>query len=179
MVNIPPVASDKADPTVLEIYQGIEKKMGKIPNIFLSMGHSSHVLKAYFSLSELAGKTSLNAELREKIALAIAEANHCAYCLAAHSKIGKDIGISEQEIVQARRAQSEDPKTAAILHFVRRVIDHKGHVSKEEIEELKTFKISDKEITEIILLITLNLFTNYFNHIADPQIDFPSVPKIT
>jgi len=31
---------------------------------------------------------------------------------------------------------------------------------------------------EIITAVALNLFTNYFNHVADPVIDFPQAPAI-
>ena len=34
---------------------------------------------------------------------------------------------------------------------------------------------SDGEVVEIIAAVALNIFTNYFNHIAGTEIDFPVV----
>ena len=34
---------------------------------------------------------------------------------------------------------------------------------------------SDAEIAEIIANVALNIFTNYFNLVAQPEIDFPKV----
>ena len=34
---------------------------------------------------------------------------------------------------------------------------------------------SDAEITEIVSHVALNIFTNYFNHVARTEVDFPKV----
>jgi len=40
---------------------------------------------------------------------------------------------------------------------------------------LRNEGVSDGEIVEILAHIGLNLFTNYFNHVAGTEIDFPYV----
>jgi AhpD family alkylhydroperoxidase len=40
----------------------------------------------------------LSAKAREQIALAVAQANECDYCLAAHSAIGKMVGLTAEQI---------------------------------------------------------------------------------
>jgi AhpD family alkylhydroperoxidase len=59
--------------------------------------------------------------LRERIALTVAEINSCQYCIALHSVQGEPQGLAESEIQAAGEADSEDPKTAAALHFARNV----------------------------------------------------------
>ena len=34
---------------------------------------------------------------------------------------------------------------------------------------------SEAEITEIVATVSANIFTNYFNHVADTAVDFPLV----
>jgi alkylhydroperoxidase family enzyme len=48
-------------------------------------------------------------------------------------------------------------------------------VSPSEVATLRAAGFSDGEITEVIAVIAINIFTNYFNHIARTEIDFPVV----
>lgn len=169
----PETASQEAK-TLLD---AIQKKMGKIPNIFKNMANSPAALQAYLDLSKASNATSFPPALREQIALVVGQANNCHYCLSAHSAIGKTVGLTDEEILKARKGQSKTAKDQAILHFAKEMIDKKGLLSKEEVDQLKKSGVSDKELVELILLITVNIFTNYFNHITDPVIDFPIVPK--
>lgn len=178
MGRVKPVTKEQASPELQTIYQNIENKLGKIPNIFLNLGNSVNTLQAFLALSTAAEKTSLNPKLREQIALMISQANDCNYCLAAHTTISKAVGLDEQSIIEARRGESQDAKTQAILKFVKAVVNKKGHVSNQEVEQLKAAGINDKELTEIFLNIMVTTFTNYFNHITDPAIDFPIAPEL-
>jgi alkylhydroperoxidase family enzyme len=47
------------------------------------------------------------------------------------------------------------------------------------LNELRNAGVSDAEIVEILAHVGLNLFTNYFNHVADTEIDFPLVTTAT
>ena len=178
MTRIKPIPVEEAKDDVKAIYQNLEKKMGKVLNIFQSMANSPETLKAFLGLNEAAGQTSLSPKLREEIALAVAQANHCQYCLSAHSTHAKAIGMTPQEIISARQAESQDKKNQAILKFVHQVVENRGNVANQDVDGLKTAGVTDKELVEIILSITVNLFTNYFNLITDPKIDFPQAPEL-
>ncbi|WP_068470388.1 carboxymuconolactone decarboxylase family protein [Candidatus Protochlamydia phocaeensis] len=179
MARIKPVQPEEAKNEVKDIYKQIEKKMGRIPNIFLSMGNSATALKAYLSLSEAASHTSLEPKVREQLALTISQTNNCQYCLSAHTMLAKGQGLKDPDIIQARHGESQDPKTQAILKFAKTVVENRAQISNQDIAGLKAAGVNDPEIVDIILLITLNTFTNYFNHIADPKIDFPLAPELT
>jgi uncharacterized peroxidase-related enzyme len=178
MSRINPIAPEKAEAAVKPLFESISKKLGRIPNVFQTMGHSAAVLDGYLKLSESIDKTSLSPRLREQIALAVSEANQCQYCLSAHSAIANSLGIKIDEIVKSRKAESADVKTNAILSFSKKVAEKRGQISDEEVKQLKNAGVTDKEIVEIIFVITISLFTNYFNHIADPKIDFPEAPPV-
>ena len=178
MSRIPPIQAEEAQKEVRSIYQVFQKKLGKIPNIFLHMGHSKAVLQAYNSLADAANQTVLSPALREQIALVVSQANECQYCLSAHSAIGKGAGLSDQEIMEARHGQAKEAKTQAILKFAKLLSDNKGHVSDQDVQQLKKAGVSDQEMIEVILIVVQTIFTNYFNHVTDPQIDFPQAPHL-
>ncbi len=178
MSRVKPVSVDAAPLQIKPIFEQFKKKMGRVPNIFLNMGNSLPTLNAFVALSELADKTSLSPEIKTKLALTVAQTNHCNYCLSAHSAIAKSIGLQEQDILNARKAEAEEMKTQAILKFAKAVVEKRGEVSDQEMSSLKTAGATDQEICEIVLVITLNTFTNYFNNVVKTDIDFPLASKL-
>jgi uncharacterized peroxidase-related enzyme len=179
MARVKPVNLEDAKGEVHDLYQTLQKKMGKVINIFQNMGNSAATLKGFLDLSEAANRTSLPPKLREQIALAVGQTNHCQYCLSAHTMLAKGAGMNEQEIIKARHAESQDPKNRAILKFAKQVVENRGNVSNQDIASLKAAGVTDTELVEIILIIMVNMFTNYFNLITDPKIDFPIAPELS
>ena len=109
------------------------------------------------------------------IALTVAEANGCDYCLSAHTAIGGLLKIPASELDAARDGVSADPKTAAILRFARTVVDTRGKVADGDVAALRGAGASDAEIAEVVAIAALNVFTNLFNNVAATDVDFPRV----
>ena len=177
MTRVHPVTEENASPKVKFIYDLLQKKLGRVPNIFLNMGNAPAVLEGYLALSDAANHTSLSPKIREQIALVVGQTNDCRYCLSAHSAIAGSLGLKQEDILSARRGLSSDPKDHAILQFAKKLVENKGHMKDAEIVALKKSGVDDEEMLEIVMLVSLNIFTNYFNHLTDPSIDFPSVPQ--
>lgn len=161
------------------LLNGVQAKLGFTPNLLKTMANSPAVLKAYLNFSSALGIGILPAKLREQIALTVAEINECDYCLAAHAAIGKTVGLNDETIQDSRRAQSPDSKEAAVLQFVRKLVIDRGWVNDDDLARIRQAGFSDGEITEIVATVALNLFTNYFNHVAGTEVDFPRVPELT
>lgn len=178
MVRVIQVTPEKASSKVKDLYAAIQKKMGRIPNIFLNMGNSPAVLEGYLSFSEAANHTSLSPQIREQIALTVSQSNNCQYCLSAHSVLSKGAGLSDNDILKARQAQAQDSKTQAILKFTKQAVDSRGNIKNQDVAAIKASGVSDTELVEIVMIISLNMFTNYFNHITDTAIDFPEAPAL-
>jgi uncharacterized peroxidase-related enzyme len=179
MARTKPVTPDQAKDAVKKIYDTLQQKMGgKVINIFQHMGIAPATLKGFMGLSAAENETSLSPKLREEIALTIAQVNHCNYCLSAHTVIAGGLGVPSTQILQARKGESPDPKTQAILKFVKVVVEKRGQVNDQDVSALKAAGVNDKELVELILVILVNMFTNYFNNIVDTPIDFPQAPKV-
>ncbi|MDF0718229.1 carboxymuconolactone decarboxylase family protein [Muricauda sp. 334s03] len=159
-----------------ELFEGIQAKLGMVPNMMRTMGNSSVVLEGYLNLSEILGKGSLGGKLGELLALTVAENNACNYCLSAHSFIGeKLVGIDTETLETAREAINNDPKIAAALQFAKTLIEKNGRVSAEDVDTVKAAGYTDGAVGEIVAHVALNIFTNYFNNTANTDIDFPEV----
>ena len=175
MARIQPISYEEATGKVKELLTGVKQALGMTPNMMKTMAQSPAVLEAYLNFSATLGGGSLDAKLREQIALVSAEVNGCGYCAAAHTAIGKMIGLGEDEILAARKGHSVDARANAALQFARNVIVNRGEISDADLQAVKDVEFSDGEISEILATVALNIFTNYFNLIARTDVDFPRV----
>lgn len=178
MPRIPAINPDNATGQARKLLQGVEATLGFAPNIMRTMANSPTVLQGYLDFSRALSKGNLSSKFREQIALAVSEVNDCQYCLAAHSAIGRSVGLSEETIGDSRRGESPDPKEAIVLAFARKVVENRGWVGDEDIAKLRKVGFSQGAIVELIANISLTLFTNYFNHVAETEVDFPEVSKL-
>lgn len=178
MPRIQPLQPETATGPAKELLDAARKKMGRVPNILKTMAHSPAALRAYMDFSATLAGGLLPAKTREAIALAVGEANGCEYCVAAHSALGKMAGLDPEEITRSRRGESADSKTNAALRLARRIIDTKGFVSDDDLAAVRQAGWSDAEIAEIVAAVSLNIYTNYFNHVAETESDFPKAPPL-
>ncbi|MDP8245282.1 MAG: carboxymuconolactone decarboxylase family protein [Candidatus Hinthialibacter antarcticus] len=178
MPRLKAVQPETTNGKVKEMLDAVNSKLGMIPNLIRTFANSPAVLQAYLDFSGALAGGVLTPTLREQIALVVSQTNQCEYCLSAHSAIGKMLGLSQEEILDNRQATSSNPKTEAALQFSKRVAEKRGFISDDEFKQLQSAGYSDEEIAEIIANISLNLFTNYFNHIAETDIDFPLAAAI-
>jgi uncharacterized peroxidase-related enzyme len=177
MVRINPVQRD-ANPKTQELLAAVRKNMGMVPNMIATMAQSPAVVQAYLKFSQSLAGGSLPDALRQRISLAVSEANQCNYCLSAHSFLGSKAGLSESDLLDARHGAASEEKTNAAIVFARKIIDDRGHVSDEDLEEVRRAGYTDGEIAEIVANVALTTFTNYFNQVAGTEIDFPVAPSL-
>ena len=105
----------------------------------------------------------------------MANVNECNYCKAAHTAVGKMFGLDVAELRGALIGNSEDPKVEAALQFARSIVIRQGWVSDEEFQKVHEAGYSHGEIVEIVATTAINIFSNYFNHVAGTEVDFPAV----
>ena len=178
MPRIQPVRPESADPNTAELLSSVKRKLGTVPNLVSTMAHSPAVANAYLGFSHALSGGALSARLREQIALTVGQANECDYCITAHCTLGQKAGLTENDLAQARHGTAADGKGKAALAFARKLVDQRGRVSDADFDQVRRAGYSDGEINEIVANVALNIFTNYFNHVAATEIDFPPAPAM-
>lgn len=157
------------------LLDAVEKQLGVVPNLFRLVGSSTAALEGYLGLNSALGRT-LDAKTRERIALAVAQANGCDYCLSAHTYLGLNLAkIDDAEIALNRAGHSGDAKADAALVFARKVIDTRGRVSDADLAAVRLAGFSESQVIEIVASVALNMLTNFVNNVAETEIDFPVV----
>ena len=172
MTRLTPIDPAAATGKAKELLSAVQAKLRFTPNMMRTMAVSPAVLDGYLCFSSALGGGVLEAKLRERIALAVAGANGCEYCLAAHSTIGKMVGLTNGDVVASRQGRSSDLKTAAALAFARAILESRGDVSDGDLHAIREAGYGNGEIAEIVAHVALNVFTNYFNRLAQTIIDF-------
>src|SRR6516225_2638463 len=171
---VDPQVATGAAKTLLD---AVQKKIGFVPNLMRTLAVSPATLDAYLSFGDRLSHGILSPKLREQLAVTVAYSNSCEYCLAAHTAIGGLLGLTPSQLEAAYTADSTDPQIAAALHFAQELVRNQGHVSDEELAKVRQAGYSDAEIAEIVGHVALNVFTNYFNTIAQTDVDFPKTRK--
>lgn len=175
MTRINPLSIENAPPASAEILSQVKGKIGMVPNLYGAIAHSPAALGAYLAFSQAIGESSISPVLREQLALTTAGINSCDYCSSAHTLMGKGAGVDSDELTRNLLGESNDPKTQAALTFATAIVDKRGFVDDADLAAVRGEGYSQEEIVEIIAVVSINIFTNYFNHIAEVDIDFPVV----
>lgn len=157
------------------LFESVQGKLGVVPNLIRVLGNAPAALKGYLNFSTALADGGLSPKVREQIALIVAETNQCGYCLSAHTFIGGKLGLSQQDLANARHANAADPRTDAILKLAHSIVVQRGELGDAGLERARHAGLTDGEIVETVAHVALNIFTNYINHIAGTVIDFPEV----
>ncbi|PWC32903.1 peroxidase-related enzyme [Azospirillum sp. TSO35-2] len=180
MPRIPTYQLENAPEKARPLLQAVQKQIGRVPNVFGTIANSPAALEGYLAMSGALAKGTLPAATRERIALAIAQVNHCGYCLSAHTFFGKNAAkLDDGEIAANRHGASNDPKADAAVRFAVKVARERGDLSEADVEAVRAAGYTDGELVEIVQYVALNSFTNYFNEVFKTEVDFPKVIGFT
>jgi uncharacterized peroxidase-related enzyme len=160
-----------------EVYAQIKKAAGKVPNTYAAIGaYGPAALKAMLNAGAVLADSTLSKQDQETIKLLVSEMVGCDYCVAAHSLLGKMVGLAPEVLKQIRTGRATgEPKRDALVHFVRALMDTRGTISSEELAAIKAAGYAYQQLVDISLAIAVVTFTNTFNRINDTDIDFPAV----
>lgn len=175
MSRIPNLKIEDAPTQIAEALSAVKAKLGMLPNLISVLAHSPAALHGYLRLSNATEHSFLDARQREIVALAVSQANSCAYCLAAHSLIGKGAGLSASDIRAARQGEGNNPHDLALARFARAVVQTRGQVTTDDYQQFLQAGYQVGDALDVLALVALNTLTNYTNHLAETVVDFPPV----
>ena len=177
MPRIEPVEQD-GNPKARELLAAVEKKMGMVPNMMATLAHSPTALQAYLGFSQTLGGGTLprrcatNHRWRSAKPINAPTASRPTRSSAARRASARPtFSTPGMERPPTRRATPHWSSPA-------RSSKSRGTSAKKMSRKFVGQGYTDGEIVEIVANVALNIFTNYFNHVADPEIDFPRVPAL-
>ena len=178
MNTLKPLSLTEANNNSQTIFNTLKSKIGMLPNLYATMGVSDKLLGGYLTFVETLKSGEFTAKEYEAIALATSQANGCAYCISAHTAIGKMNGFSEEEILQLRSNNIEDEKLNALVTLVSELIQLKGHPTENTVNIFLDTGYTKTAFAELIAIVSLTTITNNIYHNGHFDIDFPKAQNI-
>ncbi|MGB5870374.1 MAG: carboxymuconolactone decarboxylase family protein [Albidovulum sp.] len=175
MARITQISDAAATPEAAALFTAIKGKIGMVPNLYRVAANQPAALAGLLGLGEALGRGGFDARTREAIALAVAGANACDYCASAHSAISAGLKVAPEAVKAHLAGRADDPRNAAILRFAVAVVAEKGMVADADLYAARAAGLTEADIVETVANVVANIFTNYLNHVAATDIDFPVV----
>lgn len=169
-INVP--TRNEVNPTNQEIFDGLEKAVGFVPNLFATYAHSNNALKNFLDFS--GGETSLKAKEKEVVYLAVSEVNSCQYCLSAHTVFAGMNGFTPEQILDIRSGKAPfDNKLDALARLSKDITENRGATSPEVLENYFAAGWTKENLIDTINLVGDKTSTNYVHRTTQVPIDFP------
>lgn len=150
------------------------KTFGMIPGLHAVMAESPQVLEGYQKLHELILASSFDNNETTVVWQSINVEHACHYCVPAHTGIAKAMGVSD-DITNALRNETPlaDGKLEALRAFTLAVVRKRGAVDSDEVQTFIDAGYTQRQVLEIILILSQKIMSNYINSIAETPVDAP------
>jgi len=178
MKTLKALRPEEANTQSQTIFQSMKSKLGMLPNLYAAMGTSDKLLGGFLAFSETLKSGEFSPKEQEAIALATSQTNGCAYCLSAHTALGKMNGFTEEETLQLRDKTIADTKLKSLVTLVSELISEKGDASNKAVQNFLDAGYSKAAFTELIGLVALTTITNTIYANGGFEIDFPRAQQI-
>lgn len=178
MKTLQPLTLEQANTNSQNIFNAVKSKIGMLPNLYATMGISDKLLGGFLGFTETLKSGELTAKEYEAVALATSQVNGCAYCLSAHTAIGKMNGFTEQETLDIRTNAVTDPKLNALVALANKLANNKGKVDDNTINKFFEVGYSKAAFVDIVGVVSLTIITNTIFLNGDFEIDFPKAKHI-
>lgn len=166
MTRLPIIDHSAATGRARELLDELASRGGEPGPMVRAMAGAPVVLRGYLDLNRAVKRAHLDRRITERINLAVHEWLGCAYCLDAHARAARDLGLSELEIELARQGTATDPRIAAIVAYGQQIIAAPAEVADEQVDGLREYGYADEQIAEVVALVALQLLPGAFNLVA-------------
>ena len=157
------ITNQEAGDKVKAVFEGMEKKIGAVPNVFRAMAHNPEMLEAFLALNATLPKTKLDGKLRELAYIKTSELNDCDYCLHHHRAIGKKAGLNDRQVAETADFETSD----AYDDLQREVMKYAEQVTRHiNVDEIRTLQsqlkktLNDRQVVELAMTVGIANFTN-------------------
>lgn len=169
---------DEVAPDAQPIFDQFQQSMGKMPNLYATIGYSANALATYTQYVKGQVKNSFHARDREGVYLIVSQLNGCEYCLASHTASAIKAGWKEEDTLQVRAGTHPEKKWQVIYGIVRSAIENKGAVGDSLLSDFSGLGFNEGALIDLFVLINVMSFTNYIYRLTQIPIDFPAAKPV-
>jgi len=167
---------DQAAEAVRPIYEGLEKKSGRVLNMFKVMAHKPNMLGPFLEFyKQVWAPGALEPKIKELAYLRTSIMNGCLYRSRAHTASAKRQGVTDEQVQALKEpgGSTRDvftEKERLALQFAEQLTAWPAAIQPADLETLgKSFSV--EQIEELVLAIATANLTNRFNEGMKTPVD--------
>ena len=153
------------------VLKGALATAGQLPNFLGVLAGSPAALRGYARFRAELRQGKLDLGTVERIALAVAEHYQSEPGIAMHTRMARTAGLTIDEVALARDFESNDERHAALLRYLKELVQGNGRAPMHLHEEAREAGWSDEEILEAIAYMSLEAFTATINVAGEVPVD--------
>ena len=151
----------------LPVLKGALAAGGQLSNILGVLAGSPATLRAYARFRSELRHGALPLKTQQRVALAVAEHQRSEYALASLARTAREAGLGLDEIALAREFDSRDEAEAALLRYVKALLEGEGPPALHLHEEAREAGWEDEQILETVAHVALDSFLNLVTRAGD------------
>lgn len=168
---------DTVSPANQGLFDALNGQLGFVPNLYATFAYSENALGTYLALQS--AKSSINAKSREVVNLVVSQVNECAYCLAAHTALGKMNGFTDGQILEIRGGSAAfDAKLDTLAKLTRSIAINRGHADPALVDAFFEAGWTKENLVDVIVSIGDKTISNYLHAATKVPVDFPAAPAL-
>lgn len=153
------------------------KEFGFIPSPVAKTARSPALLGHLLAGFAAFERSSLSPAEREVVAMTVARANECGYCVALHSAVlARDPNLAPlAEPLRLGRALTEPP-LEAIRRFTIALLEGRGAVSDDDWRAFRDAGFGEDQALDVVLGVGVYVLSTFANRATRAPIDAPFLP---
>jgi alkylhydroperoxidase family enzyme len=144
---------------------------GQLPNFLGVLAGSPAALRGYARFRSELRHGTLQLATLERIALAVAHHYGSEPGIKLHGRTARQAGLGLDEVTLAGEFDSRDEREAALLRYLKALVDGQGRPPMHLHEEAREAGWSDEQVLEAIAYVALEQFTAMVNVAGDVPVD--------
>jgi uncharacterized peroxidase-related enzyme len=177
MARIKLLDVNHAEPHIRPMLDGIQKRLGYIPNIYRAMANHPGIFEMTMMMNKTIQAGPLDPKIRELAYIMSSAANGCEYCLHYHRKAGQAVGLNQAQLSELENFEDStayDERQKMVLRFAY-LLTRNASVEPEIVEDLRKV-FSDAELVQLSATVGMANWTNRFNHAFGLELEHPARP---
>ncbi|HYY05473.1 MAG TPA: carboxymuconolactone decarboxylase [Candidatus Limnocylindria bacterium] len=155
----------------LPVLKGAVSAGGQLPNFLGVLAGSPAALRGYARFRSELRHGTLNPRTLERISLAVAEHYRSRPGIELHGRTARQVGLGIDEVALAREFDSHDEREAALLRYLKALVEGQGRPPMHLHEEAREAGWTDEQILEAVAVVVLETFTALVNVAGDVPVD--------
>lgn len=150
-----------------------KKNMGMLPNLHKVLAEAPATYETYNTAFSLFMKNTTFSPLEQQVVFMTANfENNCHYCVPGHTWM-MHAAKMPAEVIEALREGTPipDPKLQALHDFAKGLLDNRGHIGDEKLQEFLDAGFTKRQALEVLTGLASKLISNFTNALAHTEPD--------